>query len=75
MKSISVIKKPKTKNVAADSHSLNTNKRESTQLVDLNFKVSSEFHREFKIYAAANDMTMKEVMLAAFDALKEKLNR
>lgn len=70
MKNVSLIGKPKTPTTKVTT--LNTNKRDASQLVDLNFKVSAEFHREFKIYAASNDMTMKDVVVAAFEALKEK---
>ncbi|WP_440867877.1 hypothetical protein [Symbiopectobacterium purcellii] len=70
MKNVSLIGKPKSGPIKQET--LNTRKRESTQLVDLNFKVSPEFHRAFKIYAASNDMSMKDVLMAAFSALKEK---
>jgi hypothetical protein len=70
VKNVSLIGKPKS--ISIKQETLNTKKRESTQLVDLNFKVSAEFHRAFKIYAAANDMSMKDVLMAAFSALKEK---
>ena len=32
----------------------------------------NHFYRSFKIYAASNDMSMKDVLMAAFSALKEK---
>ncbi len=70
MKNVSLIGKPKSSQIKQET--LNTRKRESTQLVDLNFKVSPEFYRSFKIYAASNDMSMKDVLMAAFSALKEK---
>ena len=70
MKKVSLIGKPKSSPIKQETR--NTRKRESTQPVDMNFKVSPEFHRAFKIYAASNDMSMKAVLMAAFSALKEK---
>ena len=54
--------------------SVNTEKQESGALVDLNFKVSSEFKREFKIWAASHDLTQKRALELAFDSLKENTN-
>lgn len=70
MKTLSLIGKPKHRPLKQSSQ--NTQKRESGRDVDLNFKVSAEFRRDFKIYAAAHDMTQKDVLLAAFFALKER---
>lgn len=44
----------------------------SEDIVDLNFKVNSAFHREFKITAVSRGMTMKELMEASFKAWKDK---
>jgi len=37
----------------------------------LNFKVSEEFRREFKTYAAQHNMKLNQVLFDAFAALKE----
>lgn len=52
------------------SKSTNTEKNESGALVDLNFKVSAEFKREFKMWAAAHDISQKKTLELAFDSLK-----
>jgi hypothetical protein len=36
----------------------------------LNFKVSAEFRREFKTYAAQHNKKLKQLLYEAFDALK-----
>lgn len=36
---------------------------------DLNFKVSPEFHREFKLAAAARNVTMKMLLIESFRTL------
>ena len=48
----------------------NTTKAEAAATVDLNFKVSAEFKREFKMWAASHDMSQKAVLEMAFDTLK-----
>lgn len=70
MKTLSLIGQPKRRPLKHATQ--NTQKRESGLDVDLNFKVSAEFKRDFKLYAAAHDMTQKDVLLAAFFALKER---
>lgn len=40
--------------------------------IPLNFKVSEEFRREFRIYAARNNLKLNQVLVDAFAALKEK---
>jgi len=50
---------------------VNTVKKESGSQVDLNFKVSPEFKREFKIWATAHDMTQKRALEIAFQMLKD----
>lgn len=52
--------------------SANTQKREAAAMVDLNFKVSVEFRREFKLWAAAHDMSQKETLERAFRLLKQQ---
>jgi hypothetical protein len=60
--------KTKTKPVAK---AVNTKKVESGKLVDLNFKVSAEFRREFKIWSVNHDMTQKQLLEAAFQQMKQ----
>ncbi|NWN92949.1 hypothetical protein HLV39_15760 [Marinobacter adhaerens] len=62
--------KPAQKSQTAGRSSLNTRKREAGSLVDLNFKVTPEFKREFKLWAASHDLKQKEVLEEAFRALK-----
>jgi len=63
----------KVKNAHERSRSsINTKKREAGAQVDLNFKVSSEFRREFKLWAASHDMKQKEVLEEAFRLLKQR---
>jgi hypothetical protein len=38
----------------------------------LNFKVSAEFRRDFKTYAAQNNMKLYELLYKSFAALKSK---
>lgn len=38
----------------------------------LNFKVSEEFRREFKTYAAQHNMKLNQLLFHAFAALKER---
>lgn len=64
--------KPEKNSRTAEKASLNTRKRESGNLVDLNFKVTPEFKREFKLWAAAHDLKQKEVLEEAFRALKKQ---
>lgn len=61
---------PAKKSKTAGRSSLNTRKREAGNLVDLNFKVTPEFKREFKLWAASHDLKQKEVLEEAFKALK-----
>jgi CCR4-NOT transcriptional regulation complex NOT5 subunit len=63
----------KLKNAHEKSRSsINTKKREAGAQVDLNFKVSSEFRREFKLWAASHDMKQKQVLEEAFRLLKQR---
>jgi hypothetical protein len=41
-------------------------------LVDLNFKVAPEFHRQFKLLAVQRGLSMKEVLLLSFAAFVER---
>ena len=47
-------------------------KRKTPNSTPLNFKVSEEFRREFKTYAAQNNMKLNQLLFDAFAALKEK---
>lgn len=51
--------------------STNTQKREASTTVDLNFKVSPEFRREFKLWAASHDLSQKQTLEQAFSLLKK----
>ena len=53
------------------SKASNTEKKESGGTVDLNFKVSAEFKREFKIWSANHDLTQKRTLELAFQSLKD----
>jgi hypothetical protein len=63
--------KPATKKYTPKKSVPNTRKPESASLADLNFKVSPEFRREFKMWASANDMSQKAVLEQAFEFLKQ----
>jgi hypothetical protein len=43
----------------------------NTDLGYLSFRVSPEFKREFKIYAASHDVSMTDLLVTAFQALKK----
>ena len=45
-------------------------KRDGTGDTPLNFKVSAEFRREFKTYAAQHNKKLKQLLYDAFAALK-----
>lgn len=49
----------------------NTAKKESGAVLDLNFKVSADFKREFKLWAVSHDVTQKRALELAFESLKE----
>jgi predicted HicB family RNase H-like nuclease len=38
----------------------------------LNFKVSAEFHRAFKTYAASHGMSMRQLLELGFEMVKKK---
>ena len=46
-------------------------KKDIGQLVGLNFKVSSEFRKDFKGYALDHDLTMNELLKKCFSVYKE----
>ncbi len=45
---------------------------ESTKPMPLNFKVSADFRREFKTYAAQHNKKLNQLLYDAFAALKAK---
>ncbi len=45
---------------------------ESTKGMPLNFKVSSDFRREFKTYAAQHNKKLNQLLYESFAALKAK---
>jgi hypothetical protein len=64
---------PEAKNAqrAPEKVSSNTQKKEAGKSVDLNFKVSAEFRREFKTWAVSHDISQKETLGKAFALLKQ----
>jgi hypothetical protein len=38
----------------------------------LNFRVSADFRRRFRVYAASHDMSLSELLEAAFEALEKR---
>jgi hypothetical protein len=50
----------------------NLDKPESEDLVPLNFKVPPAFKREFRMFAAAHDKYLVEVLYSAFNSLKNE---
>ena len=53
----------------------NLKKAEPNRESPLNFKVPSEFHQEFKIYAATHGFSMKELLEEGFKLVKEKYGK
>jgi hypothetical protein len=48
---------------------------DASSLTTLNFKVSQDFHREFKTFAAQHSKKMVEVLQEAFALLKDATGR
>lgn len=44
-------------------------------LTPMNFRVSAQFHREFKLYAVQHGMSMVDLLQESFRVLKEKRAR
>ena len=44
-------------------------------LTPMNFRVSAQFHREFKLYAVQHGMSMVDLLQESFRVLKEKRGR
>lgn len=49
----------------------NLDRKNSQDLVNLNFKMTLEFRREFKGYANDRDITIKELLQRCFEFYKE----
>jgi len=64
---------PSKKQKTEIKQTTNTKKTEAGKLVDLNFKVSAEFRREFKLWSVTHDMTQKELLEAAFQQIKQNI--
>ena len=47
-------------------------KKEGTGLAPLNFRVSAEFRREFKTYAAAHDLKLNKLLALSFQAYRQQ---
>ncbi len=50
----------------------NLSKPAQADLVPLNFKVSPEFARDFKVYAAMHSMKLVELLKTSFEEYKDK---
>jgi hypothetical protein len=64
-------KAPKATRKAGQAHS-NAEQPESTKRSPLNFRVSADFRREFKTYAAQHNKKLNQLLYEAFAALKAK---
>ena len=58
---------PESLTLAADA--------ENPDLTPLNFKVSRDFHREFKTFAAQHSKTMVGILQEAFALLKDRYGK
>jgi len=47
-------------------------KEEETGLAPLNFRVSAEFRREFKTYAAAHDLKLNKLLALSFQTYRKQ---
>ena len=54
-----------------DPKPLNLSKNSNSKLVPLNFFVSSDFKRNFKVYASERDMKMVDLLKSAFEEFKK----
>lgn len=59
-----------TKKAATASKAVPQREAVEEALQPMNFKVPPEFHKEFKIYAAAHGLKMNQLLFKAFEALK-----
>lgn len=63
---------PPVSSAAAPSNGkANTEKAGSGDLVPMNFKVASELHQDFKMFATMHKMSMVDVLKEAFELLKQ----
>ncbi|MGL5334860.1 MAG: hypothetical protein ACRC9R_01730 [Enterovibrio sp.] len=62
---------PPSDNTTTNVVGNNTSKPASREYKPLNFKVDAEFCREFKTFAASNDMKMNELLRQAFEFYRE----
>lgn len=61
--------------IAPSSSAEETNvgaRRDANSFTPLNFRVSTEFHREFKTYAAQRGISMLELLQEGFRLVKER---
>lgn len=47
-------------------------KKGAAALTPMNFRVSAEFHREFKLYAVQNGMSMVDLLQKSFALLRKQ---
>ena len=64
-------KAPKTNKSAVPANG-KAEPSESIKGIPLNFKVSAEFRRDFKTYAAQHNKKLNQLLYEAFSALKAK---
>jgi hypothetical protein len=57
---------------AAESTVGNLEKSEPGTLKPLNFKVPAEFHREFKVYASQQGISMLDLLQEGFKAVRQQ---
>jgi hypothetical protein len=62
-------KKPATESAAPDKAK---DKKAKGDKKALNFKVSSDFRREFKTYASAHEMKLNKLLEVAFESLRKQ---
>lgn len=48
-----------------------TDKADNAQMVAVNYSVTEEFRREYKLFAAMHGMTMTEVLKESFELIKK----
>ena len=46
--------------------------KQGTELTPMNFRVSAQFHREFKLYAVQHGMSMVALLQESFRLMKER---
>lgn len=52
-----------------------TNLDEPDAVTPMNFRVSAQFHREYKLYAVQNGMTMVDLLQQSFRLMKSQRKR